>query len=306
MPTLPEAVVEFSQKVAKYRKTGERSDLEACEALRNHLSTKFESRDPAKRDFLDEKLRKDFAAVCGELDALQSVSTAGSFPPRADAPFPEADRPVKAVEANPKKGIGQFFDDEDDDEDSPPTTAPRGRQVGSDLSQKPLWAPQLVVAQPSEDNAGGDAAPVASRQVLLQPGLDLEDRTSEYKNLEKECLALQELHVQLQDHVLSQDQQLSQVEDTMLIAKDQQILGTKELVQCKRKQLKFFVHKSSGIGGTAGLAVGGVVAIFAAPAVAVVGGITAGAVGGAIVGKTLKTRWKRRLRRLDESLGETS
>jgi hypothetical protein len=163
-----------------------------------------------------------------------------------------------------------------------------------------------VVAQPSEGRDGAEASPVASRQVLLQPGLDLVDNTVEYRNLEKECLALQELHVQLGEHVLAQDQQLAQVEDNMTETKEQQLKGTKELVQSKRKQLKFFVHKSSGIGGTAGLAVGGVVAIFAAPAVAVVGGITAGAVGGAIVGKTLKTRWKRRLRRLDESLENVS
>merc|ERR1719454_907440 len=84
-----------------------------------------------------------------------------------------------------------------------------------------------------------------------------------------------------------------------LNARIELLQGTKELVQSKRKQLKFFVHKSSGGGALGGLAVGGVVAIFAAPAVAVVGGITAGAVGGAIVGKTLKTRWKRRWRTVD-------
>ena len=37
------------------------------------------------------------------------------------------------------------------------------------------------------------------------------------------------------------------------------------LARVLARRLKFFVHKSSGIGGTAGLAVGGVVAIFAAP-----------------------------------------
>lgn len=289
--------------MAKYRKTKEKSDLEACEALKNHLDTRFESRDPAKRDFLDEKLRKDFAAVCSELEGL---TRGASGEPRAEAP--EAGRRVAepAAVGIGTKGIGQFFADDDEDEKTPLACAPRGGQVGSDLSQKPLWAPQLVVAQPSEGRDGAEASPVASRQVLLQPGLDLVDNTVEYRNLEKECLALQELHVQLEEHVLAQDQQVAQVEDNMTATKEQQLKGTKELVQSKRKQLKFFVHKSSGIGGTAGLAVGGVVAIFAAPAVAVVGGITAGAVGGAIVGKTLKTRWKRRLRRLDESLENVS
>jgi hypothetical protein len=250
-------VGEFNRLVTAYRTRRRAEDYTAAVRCRGELERAFASYlSPRSR-----KLQKDF------LDVKRTMATLVP---------PDEKKPVKT-------GFAAFMDEESDD--------------GDTVELAPFVAPKLVVAKDEAafseecDTYGVDVQPVQIGDLD-----NLEDHTEEYKRINKECIALRDLHMQLADHVESQDEDLMHLDAEFEATKLEQEDGNRELIKTMGNRVLHLRRKCAVTGGggglLAGLTVGGTV--FSAPVIGLIAGAIGGATTGLAVGQKLRRRWKRR------------
>jgi hypothetical protein len=132
----------------------------------------------------------------------------------------------------------------------------------------------------------------------------LEDRTLEYKRLQRDSIALRDLQIQLAEQIESQDESLLLLDEMMVETKTDQQNATLELIGTMRNRVRHLRRKcagtGAGVGLLSGLGVGG--AVFSAPVVGLAVGLGVGSGVGLGVGQKLRRRWRRREEALTASI----
>jgi hypothetical protein len=191
------------------------------------------------------------------------------------------------------RNITSFLDLESDgDSQTPgPSFVPAPQEVATkQVQEEPLVC---------EDPYRIDAGPVHVGDIDA-----LEDRTQEYKRLQRDSIALRDLQLQLAEQIESQDESLLLLDEQMVETKNDQQHATFELIATMRNRVRHLRRKctgaGAGVGLVGGLGVGGVV--FSAPVVGLAVGLVGGSGVGLGVGQKLRRRWRRREETLTASI----